>query len=433
VNKMLVITLMLVFLSACARNTPVAPPPPTLAPSVSAPTIMPTTVPSATSTTPLSSNAPRATPIPAPVPSEFLSLYNELDTALTAFDNSLDAPVTPSPVTFATELLPANGNRGTELLNPQAIVGVRTSLDALQKMGVQGVTVAIKYPMLLSDFPNAAQYVEFFKNVANEIHQRHMKMDVEMGAVFPPPISSLDVSYTGLTLDQFKSRAHQMAATIITQVQPDYLDLDAEPDTEAAITRLNGLDTPQTFTDVINAVLKDLNRDNTLVGAGSGSWSGLDFVKSEAANTSLDFISIHVYPVMGQTLPTVATMADIAHQHGKRVILDEMWLYKANTTQPSMSNSSAEMIRLNSYSFWAPLDQKFLAAVARIARAKNIEYISAYWPTTFFAYLDYDPKLQTVPYNQLLAQWNNEVAPSMTAGQYTATGEFYKQLIGGAR
>lgn len=427
----------LVWLAACATPQQTAP---TLAPIT-----MPTLAPSATSvpiTTPAASAtatpsaSPTIAPLPtrAPVPPEFQSLYTALDGALTTFDNSFNAASGNTPVTFAAELLPANGNRGTELLNPQVMVGVRVSLDALQKMGVQGVTVAIKYPMLLPDFPNSAQYTEFFKNVAREIHQRHMKMDVEIGAVFPPPISTLDVNYRGLTLDQFKTRVHQMAATIIQQVQPDYLDLDAEPDTEAAITRLRGLDTPPVFTDLINYTLKDLNRGSTLVGAGSGSWSGLGFVQSEAANTSLDFISIHVYPVTGQTLPTSGAMADLAHQSGKRVILDEMWLYKTNTPEPMMGIAAEpEIERLNTYSFWSPLDQKFLATVARVAHAKNIDYVSAFWSTAFFAYLEYDPKLQTLPYKQVLAQWNSAATRNIVAGNYSATGEWYNHLLGGVR
>ena len=413
---------------ACAQSNSAANPPPSAQSSNSSSTNVPATYP--VPTTNISSSETTSVPIPP----EFQSLYNALDGSLTTFNQSFDTANGNAPVTFAAELLPANGNRGTALLNPQAMIGVQKTFDSLQKLGIQGVTVGIKYPLLMPDFPNSAQYLEFFKNVASAVHQRHMKLDVEMGAVFPAPISTLGVNYNGLTIDQFDSQVHQMAETIIQQVQPDYLDLDAEPDTEAALTRLRDLNTPSGFTNFVNYVLKDLDRGNTLVGAGSGSWSGLGFVQSEAANTSLDFISIHVYPIMGDDLISVAKMANIAHQYQKRVILDEMWLYKANAQLTLTGiNGELEMERLNTYSFWAPLDQKFLATMARIAHAENIEFISAFWSTAFYAYLDYAPDLETTPYNQVMTQWNTEATPNLLEGQYSLTGELYQQLINGGQ
>jgi hypothetical protein len=369
-----------------------------------------------------------------PIPAKYAPLYNELDTSLEAFDRSFDAAGATSPVLFAAELLPANGNRGTDLLNAQTIAGVRVNLDALQKMGVQGVTVAIKYPLLTPEFPNSARYLEFFKSVAAEIHKRNMKMDVEIGAIFPAPFSSLNVTYRGLTFDQYKAKNRGMVDTIIKQVRPDYLNLGSEPDTEAAITGIRELGTPQGYTDLINYTLQDLDRGNTAVGAGSGSWAPSDFVKSESANTSLDFISLHVYPVTGQMLPKVAMMADVAHQSGKRVILDEMWLYKTSASEPATSiAANSEIFRRDVFSFWQPLDQKFLGAIAKLARAKNIEYVSVFWATELFAYLDYEPKLQTLPYNELGTRLGQAALPNILAGRPSTTGEFYQRLSQGVR
>jgi hypothetical protein len=415
-----------VFLEACgfASRIPTVAPLPSIQPGSP-----PATNPPAVNPVP-PTNTPSVPSSSESVPAEYQSLYSALDGSLTAFDQTFHPTNRNAPVTFAAELLPANGNRGTALLSPQAMTGVQKTLDSMQKLGVQGVTVGIKYPLLLPDFPNSAGYLEFFKNVAGAVHQHHMKLDVEMGAVFPAPISSLGVSYNGLTMDAFESRVQEMAGTIIQQVQPDYLDLDAEPDTEASLTRLHELDTPSGFTDFVNHVLDGLDRGSTLVGAGSGSWSGLDFVRSEAANTSLDFISIHVYPVLGDDLANVVGMADIAHQNHKRVILDEMWLYKADTPLPLAGiNGELDMERFNTYGFWAPLDQKFLATIAGIARAEDIEYVSAFWSTAFYTYLDYSPDLDTTPYSQVMAQWNTQATPNLLAGQYSATGEFYQQLV----
>ena len=424
------ILVTLAFLAACRPRQAA-----TTTASVAVPT--PTSEPASALTSPLRPSPTRrgvGGEVIAPVPPEFQALYNELDTALTTFDQSFNAPSGNTPVTFAAELLPANGNRGTELFNPTNLASTRLWLDRLQAIGVQGVTVAIKYPLLTPDFPNSAKYTEYFKTVANEIHQRGMKMDVEVGVIFPPPFSTLDVNYKAMTFDRFKTTNKQMVATIVEQVKPDYLNLGAEPDTEAAITGWRELNTPQGYTDLINYTLKDLNRGNTRIGAGIGTWGNLDFVKSYLTNTSLDFITIHIYPVTGKALPTAIAAADLAQQYGKRVILDEVGLYKTSANEPATSiAANSEIFRRDTYSFWAPLDQKFLAVIAKLARSKNIEYVSLFWATNLFAYLDYNPKLQTLPYNEVMARLNEAALPNILTGKPSSTGEFYKRLSEGAR
>lgn len=391
-------------------------------PRPAAPTSAPVTAP------------PRATPAPASVPPEFQSLYDELDAALTAFDKSFNAPSGNYPVIFAAELLPANSNRGTDLFSPTNLQATRLWLDRLQAIGAQGVTIAIKYPILTPDFPNSAKYLEYFKTVASEIRQRGMKMAVEVGVTFPPPFSTLDVNYKAMTFEQFNTSNKQMVATIINEIKPDYLNLGAEPDTEARITGWRELNTPQGYTDLINYTLKDLKRGNTKIGAGIGTWGNLDFVKSYVANTSLDFIAIHIYPVTGNALPTALAAIDLAQQSGKRVILDEAWLYKMSANEPPVSiAANANIFRRDAYSFWAPLDQKFLALIAKLARAKNIEYVSIFWAQYLYAYLEYDPTFQTMPYNQVMAQLNTIATPNVLAGKLSSTGEFYKRLSAGAR
>ena len=439
-GKLLLLLLALTFLAACTLTSPLRPSPtrredegeviPTSA-SVLATNTPATTKPAVTAA---ATSAPRVAPTPAPVPPEFQALYNELDTALTTFDKSFDASGTQYPVTFATELLPANGNRGTELFNPTNLQSTRIWLDRLQAIGVQGVTVAIKYPLFTPDFPNSAKYIEYYKNVASEVRKRGMKMDVEVGVIFPPPFSPLNVNYKAMTFDQFKATNKQMVATIVDQIKPDYLNLGAEPDTEAAITGWRELNTPQGYTNLINYTLKDLNRGNTKIGAGIGTWGNLDFVKSYLTNTSLDFIAIHIYPVTGKALPTAVAAADLAHQYNKRVILDEVGLYKTSANEPATSiAANSDIFRRDTYSFWAPLDQKFLAVIAKLARAKNIEYVSLFWATNLFAYLDYDPKLQTLPYNEVMARLNEAALPNILTGKPSPTGEFYKRLSEGAR
>ena len=75
-------------------------------------------------------------------------------------------------VIYATELLPADSNLGPKLLSQQALQSVMNFLDAIQKLGVQGVTIDISYPILTPSFPNYDQYLSFYQNVVEQARQR---------------------------------------------------------------------------------------------------------------------------------------------------------------------------------------------------------------------------------------------------------------------
>lgn len=62
------------------------------------------------------------------------------------------------------------------------------------------------------------------------------------------------------------------------------------------------------------------------------------------------------------------------------------------------------------FSFCSPLDQKFLASIVKSAGLKNIEYISPFWTTYFFGYLDYNPNIAHLSCNQLSAMVNKVAA-----------------------
>ena len=75
--------------------------------------------------------------------------------------------VTPQhyPTTFAAELIVADDNRGTALLNPQTLSATARSLDQLHGLGVRGVRSAIQYPLLTPTFPRYAEYLSFYRSV----------------------------------------------------------------------------------------------------------------------------------------------------------------------------------------------------------------------------------------------------------------------------
>jgi hypothetical protein len=304
-------------------------------------------------------------------------------------------------------------------------------LDRLQELGVQGVTMPIGYPLYTPNFPHYQDYVKFYEQVVQEGRKRGMKIDVESAVIFAnTEFSTLHVSYAGLTFDQFKTERKQMIASIVQDLRPDYLNLGAEPDTEYQLTGLKELNSPDKYTEYVNYVLDGLDRGSTKIGAGIGTWGNMQYVTDLASKTSLDSIHFHVYPITGNYLQNILSITAIAKQYGKRVVLDEAWLYKVDKPSPNSVAASPEIFRRDVFSFWAPLDQKFIAVIVKSARVANIEYISPFWTQLFFGYVEYNSNTAQLPFKELSSMANQIASKNIIADQFTSTGQFYGQMAG---
>jgi hypothetical protein len=366
------------------------------------------------------------------VPREFQAIYSLLEKQLRDFDARLDAREkgTAAPVVFGAELLPANCNRGQELLRPQAMQGVTVSLDRLKELGVQGVTIPIHYPLYLPSFPGYEGYATFYRKVAQEVRARGMKLDVESHVMFAnTSFSTIHWSFAGLTLDKYRKEKRQMVAAIVKDIQPDYIDLGAEPDTEAVLTGLKDFNDPAKYTESLKYVLEGLDHGRTRMFAGIGSWGNLDFVSDFVKIDGLDGIALHVYPVIGKTLDNALEIASIAKGAGKSVVLDEAWLLKADRFIGGGDAAWTETFRRDGFSFWAPLDQRFLADMVKFARAAGVEYLSPYWTRCFFAYLAYDAETASLSYKDSVARQNQAATANLLKEEFTSTGRFYQKLI----
>lgn len=371
---------------------------------------------------------PIPSPVPSSVPTAYRATYAFLRDTMSRANKVLDSvdKGQSNPVIFGAELLAANGNRGTVLLAPNAIEGVRAYLDGLKGLNVQGVTVAVSYPLILSRFPKHDQYLAFFKQAAQEVRSRGMKLDVETGPIFPQ--QGITVSYAGLTLSRYSAEKNEMARTILDELQPDYLNIGAEPDTEAALLSLPQLNAPRTFAAHVTRVLQGLDRGGTKVAAGIGTWGNIGIARS-LAGTSLDAIVIHFYPINQQYMTTALEVAALAHQSGKAVILDETWLYKADRFSALGSIAAAyNIFKRDVFGFWAPLDQQYLATMVRLCRLADVEYVSPFWTLYFFAYLDYSPAIDRAPYPTVRSMAERAAAQGVENGSSTDTGQFYGSL-----
>ena len=366
------------------------------------------------------------------VPSRYADLYSYLQNNLNSYEASLDAlmPKEERSTVFATELLTANGNRGTDLFQPGVINSVKLSLDRFQEIGIEGVTVAIGYPLFDPSFPRHDDYVAFYRSVAEEVHRRGMKLDVECAVAFAnTPFSTITWSWSGYTVESLAAAKQTMLQIILTEVQPDYLNLGSETSTEAQLTGIQNLSDPQTYARYVKLQVQGLSKGSTLVGAGSSAWEDTTTASLLADIPELDILTFHVYPIDATSQQNSIQLADIAHAHGKRAVLDEAWLYKMRPTENGGVAMSSNIFKRDSYSFFAPLDQQFLRCMAKLAQVGDIEYLSVFWSTHFFAYLDYTDTLNAETYTQIVTQMNQEASNAMRADTWSSTGDFMKALI----
>ena len=371
---------------------------------------------------------------PATIPPEYRALVSRIDQTLRPLERQYQKAARSGPRSlYGAELLPANGNRGDQLLDLHALQGAKVWLSRFAQLGVRRVVFAVPYPLLMRTYPGHTVYLSFFRNVISEARSRGMTVEIESAVIFAnSPFSPVRWDYSKLSVEQLMSDRREMIATIVRDLAPDYLDIGAEPDTEARLTGKRELNDPHRYAQYLAGILSGLDRKKTKVGAGVGSWSSPDFVTREV-ELPLDFIALHIYPLSAQTLANAVEACRIAKQAHKEVVIDEAWLYKAAPGEVTDIASNAKIFARDSFSFWAPLDQRFLRLISDFARAQRISFVSPFWSTYFFSYIDYDTGTAQLPYSDLMREVNSVATRSVMDARFSETGVFYHDLIAGKR
>ncbi len=57
------------------------------------------------------------------------------------------------------------------------------------------------------------------------------------------------------------------------------------------------------------------------------------------------------------------------------------------------------------------------------------QYVSPFWTTYFFDYLDYSPQLERLSYREFVATLNRAALEKIVQGSYSETGRRYADLI----
>ena len=364
-----------------------------------------------------------STQVPGPVPTQYQTEYAAVQDEVQSFSSSVGREPKHPITKFGTELLTANGNIGAGLLSPGAISGVERELDAFEALGIQGVTVDVSFPLLISSTPNSAGYLAFYEQVARQIRQRHMVFSVEENPIFSgTPLTALKISYAGLTLDSYATEERQEAQVIIDQLKPDYLSLLTEPDTYTDTLHLT-LDTPDTAVNVVQKELSGLKRGHTQVGAGTGTWSSPGIDQALVRRTSIDYLDVHVYPFGPSAIANLSSDVRAAKAAAKPLVMDETWLNKPTSGEGLGPAGAPENLKVKSYSFWEPLDEQYVSAMARYVRSAGFSYVAFFdGARAFFGYLDWSPALEAASYQSFSAQYNAVVSQNMATLTVSGTG-----------
>jgi hypothetical protein len=286
--------------------------------------------------------------------------------------------------------------------------------------------------MLLPGTPDSSRYLSFYEHVAQQVRARGMVLSVEENRVFAgTPLTTLPISYSGLTLTSYAAEERQEAQIIIDDLDPQYLSLLTEPDTYSSVLHV-AIDTPAAATRAVTDELTGLNRGATLVGAGTGT-SSSPAIDQSLLTTSIDYLDVHVYPEAPADLANLASDVSAAKTAGRPLAMDETWLYKDftdgsfstdGTSQPGVDGAPNEMKDV-SLSFWEPLDETYVAAMVNYVRSQGFSYVAFFdGSRCFFGYPTWSAQLQSASYQTFSQQYNQVVSAGyMRLARYPRQGK----------
>ncbi len=365
---------------------------------------------------------------PVKVPELYQDIYDQIDENLARAEKYLeenwDGHI--GDTSFACELLGGNSNKGPLLLTEQNWNSVIIWLDMLEWMGVDAVSLCISYPLLTPDYPRSDEYLDFYKKLFEEIRSRGLGINVESTIIFPDPeFSSAPVDYSGLTMEEYKREKREMLKTIIEELTPDRLTVENEPSTREANT---GLDfSLKNFVDVVDYFVTDLETNGIPIGAGIGTWDDFEILE-ELAKLNIDYLDIHIYPINSDYFTEkIVRAAEIAEENGKGLAMAEAWLYKIGDDEFATKTPN-DIYARDAYSFWEPLDSRFITVLCGFAHLLDFDSMSFFWSQYFFGYIDYEKERSYAENQELVREVildNIKQDPPVLTG----VGQTFKNLL----
>jgi fibronectin type 3 domain-containing protein len=362
-------------------------------------------------------NVPTPPPPPA-VPAGYCTTINdELNLNLTTLNTTLSLlPRSGFPTVYAANLSMANANTGPQIENAGYLPGVLNQLQEMKAMGVQAVMVQVGFPVLYRPFfPSGSsgqtQYnsvVSFYQQVAAAVRSLGLQLIVENDELLANDVqagwTNTTAFYGALNWTQYQAARAQTAAVVASTLQPDYLVLAEEPDSEATQSGQTSLNDPASAAGMVSqliAAVRALNLPNIKLGAGFGSWVANllgaggyleEYLALNIPPNNLDYLDFHVYPTVTvggiSFLTDALTIATTANLAGMPVAMSEAWLWKMESSEWLVLGPDDYRAR-NPFSFWAPLDAYFLQVLQNLASRTQMLYQAPEGPYYLFTYQTY--------------------------------------------
>jgi len=365
----------------------------------------------------------------APVPAQYQSLYTTIQTQLDGAQqtvNGLPSHSNPTMV-YGAALLFADGNRGTQLLVPQTLPEVRQEIDTLASIGVEGVSIQVSFPLLLPSTANSGRYLQFYEQVARDVASKHMILSVEENPVLvgTPFALSADVSFAGLTDATYAQEQAQMAQIIVNDLHPAYLSLMTEPDTYATYIGLPDLNQPAASAAVVEQEVQLIKRGRTLLGAGAGSWSSIQF-DQDYATTGVNYIDLHVYPTEPQFVTNAVTDVAEAKTAHLPVVMDEFYFFPSVVFN---GQGTIQKHEIEPFSWLNPLETQFLQTFTEFAQKEGFRYVDAFDSNDFIAKLTWQPVDDTTSLAAVNEIYDPVLKADLASGNVTEVGRAYGKMI----
>lgn len=372
------------------------------------------------------------------MPAAFQNLYTQEMNYLTSFNATLSQYGTGAayPVLRAGTLSRANSNAGPQLLNAAYMAGLQLQLQELKALGVQAIEVEVGFPMLYEPFltsqgQSPADYVSFYQQVAAMVRAQGLKLIVENNNLLANDIQAGWDStpfYSTLDWTAYQQARAETAVTIVQTMQPDYLVVLEEPDTEAMNSGQSEANTPDGAIAMLGQILAGLQtyrQTGLKVGAGLGTWlyGFQNYIQGFVAQP-MDFIDMHIYPINNSFLPNALTIASMAASAGMPVAMTECWLNKQLDSELNVLTVDQVRAR-NPFSFWDPLDQYYLETIETLANNTQMLFVAPSNSEYFFAYATYDDSTANLTPSEIIAQSQSLASQANQNAAYTSAGMSY--------
>jgi hypothetical protein len=157
-------------------------------------------------------------------------------------------------------------------------------------------------------------------------------------------------------------------------------------------------------------------------------------VQAFAGIGRLSYIDLHLYPLAERgenDFDRLMTWPDRIRDidPGKSIVMSELWLYKLGSNEKFKGMLDPAVSARDAFSFWSPLDQKFLRIAGRAARAKKVALIAPFGSSYFFAYVDYnDPLTFRLSARQLVDLAAQRAGAAILQNRVTETGVAFRGM-----